>query len=354
MSKNTYFIAGAQRSGTTLLSVILGRHTDVYFDSNAVAFRLVSCFSYYKRVLPYNTARSFSEIQSWLIENDYKGRLKALLDHSNLNNCSDAREMIAHGIQRKLSKENKKVFVDKVPNIEHFVPDMLMLMPEARFIHIVRDGRAGALSKKQRAHKNLYLAAQEWVDSNICGLSNQAMIGEERYKIIRYEDLLSSPESVLKEICVFLNIPFQDQMIEQEAGKNEEHRYVKSTLDSTKINAFQDQLTKRQIEKLEKIQGPLLQRFGYKLICPASTEHHQQLSIFMQIIYSQVDNFKQLFISKRIGMISSENVEVSIPVGTRIKAFIFGLGHDFLPDKVFKRVFRRRWIKSVYVNSEKR
>ena len=51
-----------------------------------------------------------------------------------------------------------------------FVPDLLALIPDAKIIHIIRDGRATALSHANRTKKNIYLAAQEWVEGNIMAL----------------------------------------------------------------------------------------------------------------------------------------------------------------------------------------
>jgi len=346
---NTFFIAGAQRSGTTLLSVMLSKHPSISLDSHSIAFRLVSCFGYYNKILPYNLNYTKEELLAWLIKIDYKGRLHDLLGTKNLSEFPDARTFIQEGINQKLKAKEKTVFGDKSPNIENFVPELLLLIPDAKFIHVVRDGRAAALSKATRAHKNIYLAAQEWVDSNIAGLSNQALIGSDRYKMIKYEDLLLEPEKALRSICQFLNLDYDPVTIISDTEQNDDD-YVKSNLDTSKVDEFKLQLTKNQLKKLENIQGPLLNKFEYELMCPLVKGKHKQLSITKRIWYNQLDNIKQLFISKRKGMVNRKNVDVSIPIKTRVKTFVFEMGIDFLPDKVFKRIFRRRWIRDVYFN----
>jgi len=343
----TFLIAGAQRSGTTLLSVMLGKHSEIHIDGKSVAYRLVSCFQYYENVLPYNLNHSSGDIQSWLIENDYKGRLTELLDYQNLQDYGSAREIIQQGIAERLKANGKTVFGDKTPNMEQFLAKYLLLVPEAKFIHIVRDGRAVAASQAKRAHRNMYLAAQEWVDSNIAGLYNQAMIGEERYKLIRYEDLLQDPETVAKTICAFLDIPFEPAMIAQQAGENEATNYVKSTFDASKIEAFKSELSQHQIKKLERIQGPLLEKMGYQTEFPVDADAYKPLSEFQRIWYHQRENTRQLFIGKRMGMVNRQNVEVAIPLKTRVKTFAFELGRDLLPERVYRKVFRKRWIKKL-------
>ena len=332
-----------------MLSVILSRHPDIDIDGNSIAFRLVSCFGYYKDVLPYNLSSSRTDIQSWLIRHDYKGRLADMLDHTDLDQFPDARCAIRDGIEKRLRKNGKKVFGDKSPGIEHHMSDLLMLVPEARFIHIVRDGRAVALSKTTRTNKHLHLAAQEWVDGNIVGLSNQAMIGEDRYRIIRYEDLLLKPEATVRDLCHFLKIAYDPCMTEEDHDQTNERSYVGAALDLSKIDSYKEQLTSTQLKRIENLQAPLLERFGYDLTYPRIGVDHKQLSIATRIWYSQLDNVKQLFIGKQMGMSNRENVEMTISFVTRLKTFIFQVGWDLLPARVFKRVFRKRWIKDVYL-----
>ena len=143
---DTFFIAGSQRSGTTLLSVMLDRHPNIHIGNDALAFRMISCFNLYKDILPYNLEYSREELQSWLIENDYKGRMKALLDYKDIKSYPDARSLLKNGIENRLQETGKSVFGDKAPNIEYFMRDLLTLIPEAKFIHIIRDGRSAALS----------------------------------------------------------------------------------------------------------------------------------------------------------------------------------------------------------------
>lgn len=349
----TFFIAGVQRSGTTMLSVTLGKHPEIDIDGKSIAFRLVSCFSYYKDVLPYNLSHSKAEILSWLIENDYKGRLAELLDTKNAGQYPDARALIQDGIEARLAARGKTVFGDKSPNLEFFIPPLLMLVPDAKFIHVVRDGRAVVASQMKRAHRNLQMAAQDWVDGNIMGLANQAMIGEERYKIVRYEDLLQKPEQIAKELCAFLELDFDPIMLVEEAELQDKDAYVKPTFDTSRINSFQQDLKPEQLKKIEKIQHPLLKRFGYETAFPVPTKPHRPLSPIQRIWYNQLENIQQLFIGKRIGMMDRKNVAVRVPLRTRIKTFVFQLGRDLLPERVYKRAFRSRWIKEVYLKKEK-
>jgi hypothetical protein len=348
----TFFIAGEQRSGTTLLSVILGRHSTIDIDGYSLAFRLVSCFpKFYPQVLPHNLSYSKEEILSWLIKNDYKGRLAELLDHENLDKFSDVRSLIESGISNRLSKNDKLVFGDKSPMIQYFAFDLLALIPKAKFIHIVRDGRAVAMSKKKRTFKNLELSTQEWINGNVLGLSHHAILGKEVYHIVKYEDLLTEPENTVRAICNFLEIDFELGMIAEVRDKSNEHSYVKANLDTSKIESFKTELSDSEIRKIERLAAPLLHKFGYDTIFPSENRPHKQLSIFKLIWLNQKDNIKFLFRSSHMGMRNRQNIEISVPISSRLKTFVFQLGRDLLPEKIFKRIFRKRWLKEVHLNN---
>ena len=147
---NAFFIAGTQRSGTTLLSVVLGRHPEIDIDGNALAFRLTSVAKLHQEILPYNVEHSWPELQGWLIQQDFKGRMAELFDGIDLEQHGCMQSAIHAAMQKRLQQNGKSVFGDKVPDMEHFIPELLMLVPQAKIIHMVRDGRASAASKAKR------------------------------------------------------------------------------------------------------------------------------------------------------------------------------------------------------------
>ncbi|MEM8907140.1 MAG: sulfotransferase, partial [Bacteroidota bacterium] len=294
----SFFISGVQRSGTTLLATMLGKHPEIDLDGFSVAFRLITCFRNYELVLPDNLEHSREAILSWLIQNDYKGRLAQLLDYEHLDQYTNVRDLLRTSIQRRLDQQQKTVWGDKAPNLQHFATDLFTLLPETKIIHIVRDGRATANSFARRAYKNLYLSAQEWVDGNISGMVCQEWVGKEQLLIIHYEDLLQQPETSIRSVCDFLGLPFHEAMLDLRQGSTPEQeakQYVKSKFDLKKINQYQTQLTPHQIRKIEQIQGPLLKKLGYTLQFEHSPKAFQQLSIGRRIWLNQKDNLRNLF-----------------------------------------------------------
>jgi hypothetical protein len=114
------------------------------------------------------------------------------------------------------------------------LPVMTRLFPEARYIHLVRDGRDVAFSpflapkaafwrkiyfnddrigswrghamsqRAYRAHGHLFNAAR-WVNSVTLGRAHGAMLGE-RYLEVRYEALVADPAGELARLAAFLGV----------------------------------------------------------------------------------------------------------------------------------------------------
>lgn len=333
-SNNTFFITGVQRSGTTLLSVILGNHPEIDIDGYATAFRLVTCFKDYAKSLPIHLKYEEDAVIKRAIAQDYRGRLAEFTDYKNFSKYGNVKQLFSEGVKSQLKQSQRTLWGDKTPNMQHYLGDLLMLVPNAKIIHIVRDGRATAYSHANRAHQHILLAAQDWMQGNIVALVNQKLLGEKQHLIIKYEDLLKSPKQTIQQVCHFLEIEFTPEMLQLEKG-NTDNNYVKGTFDMSKIEAFKQQLTHKTLRKIEAIQAPLLHKLGYELENKNLINVYKPLSPFWVIFYRQIANFKSLFRSKRTAMINRKNVEIKVPFRSRWSKFLLLLGHDFLGKEVY-------------------
>ena len=344
---NTFFIVGVQRSGTTLLSVMLSKHPDILMEKKSIAFRIITCFKNLYDLLPFNIQFQKEAILQWLIQNDEKGRLAKLIDLDAISQQKNIRGLIQHSIDKKLREQNKQIWGDKSPNLQHYLNDLILLMPNTKIIHIIRDGRANAYSTSSRSYRHLLLSAQQWVDGNIEGLINQQILGEDAYKIIYYEDLLQDPENEMKAVCQFLNLSYSNEMITlADKATSSAKSYVKSYFDTTKIDNWKRQLTTNQIAKIEKIQGPLLRELNYALI---NEIKHAPLSLARRILFNQLDNVKQLFRSKRMGMKGKKKVLLHISFKSRLQTFAKNFIQDIFSRPIFKTVFSRIFYKRKYL-----
>src|SRR2546425_6282923 len=106
---------------------------------------------------------------------------------------------------------------DKTPGYVKHTRAVQDLLPEARFIHIIRDGRDVAVSliEEWRASgrvMSVTRAAERWVSKISVGREQAREL--RFYLEVRYEDLVLDSESVLRRICDFIDLPWHPDMLE--------------------------------------------------------------------------------------------------------------------------------------------
>ncbi len=92
------------------------------------------------------------------------------------------------------------------------------LLPEAHFIHLIRDGRDVAVSIRNLwfGPDSIDTAARWWVSRLEEGRRQAA--GLAHYVEVTYEDLVTAPESVLRRLCAFLDLPWSPTLLEYHEG----------------------------------------------------------------------------------------------------------------------------------------
>jgi hypothetical protein len=339
---SAFFIVGVQRSGTTMLSVLLGNHPDIFMEEKVNAFRIIASYQNMVDLLPFNLDIDQKSFQKWIVENDKSDRIGRLVDKNAIDNGQNYKESLRLAISKTLSENNCKVWGDKAPNLQHYIAELLLLIPDAKIIHIVRDGRATAASMTQRSYRNLKLSAQMWVDGNVCGLVNEQVLGKEQYRIVRYEDLLRKPEEEMKSLCAFLGVEFNPSVLNLSDQETNGKEYVKQFFDTSKIDQWKDQLTSKQIDIVEEIQGPTLKKFAYEV----EDRNFKPVSLRQKLWLMQVDNWKNLFRKQKKGMKDRQVIEYNDSFKSRFKRFLMFYGNLFLSKEITKTLFSRYNYKS--------
>jgi hypothetical protein len=103
---------------------------------------------------------------------------------------------------------------DKTPV---YLKNMLAIqkgLPEARFIHIVRDGRDVALSVLGLLFgpDSVDEAARRWKRKVLRGREQAARL--RHYREVRYEDLVADPGSTVRSVCEYLELPWDPAMLD--------------------------------------------------------------------------------------------------------------------------------------------
>lgn len=180
---------------------------------------------------------------------------------------------------------------DKTPLYGHHLQHIQQQIPEARFIHIIRDGRDASLSLRQcwfSPGNDMKVLADFW-QNNIVKTREQAT-HVDHYMEVRYEDLLTDTEAVVRNICHFIELPFDDAMLryaERTPARLDEHlgrfgadgselvsqerrrlQQIKTTTppDRSRAGVWKTDLTQWEIEAFEGVAGDLLSVLGYEVI----------------------------------------------------------------------------------------
>jgi len=109
----------------------------------------------------------------------------------------------------------KSRYGHKSPGLVRHLDFLAGLFDEARFVHIIRDGRDVALSLLDRPWGPVRIAegARYWATRVDRGMSSGRKLGPSRYLEVRYEDLVADPEAALNGICRFIELDYRPEML---------------------------------------------------------------------------------------------------------------------------------------------
>lgn len=265
------FIGGHPRSGTTLLGDLIGAHSDCICTPES-QFKI----SVYRRQnLRENDILDVRKTAE-LIGKHWRFRIWGIdiaeIPYSEIHSYRDLILALVKAYANKFSRPHAGMWIDHTPaNIQH--ADILAeLFPAARFIHLVRDGRAVAASiiPLDWGANTIDRAAYSWMECISCGIAAEACLGDERILRVRFEDLIQQPHSTLERICLFLNLQYQPQMMQGGGFRvpgytARQHSLLGKEPDAQRAHAWGKKLTSRQIEIFESIAGEMLSSLGYSL-----------------------------------------------------------------------------------------
>ncbi len=273
------FIVGCGRSGTTLLQAIFDSHPRM-----AVAFK-----SYFVQDLVatrdrYENAGGFAAgaAVEYLVTHHCFTRwgidqrlVQEVLESSQPQNLLQVLRMafavyaFSQGKTRYGDKSNR--YADGV-NIKMLAE----LFPEARFVHLIRDGRDVALSylDVEWGPKSFVEAAHKWKQRVQDAQNAGRALGEARYREVRYEQVVENPEETLRGLCDFFQLEFHPEMFrypERADRIARPLRYAGShdhlRLPVTKgLRDWRTQATPQDVEGFESVAGDLLAELGYETL----------------------------------------------------------------------------------------
>ncbi len=126
------------------------------------------------------------------------------------------REVIDAVYAELLRRSGKARVGDKTPPYVAIVPQLAILYPEARFIHLIRDGRDVAMSFIDLGFGCRFYDGKrfEWIAAMEFARAWRQTSKPDRFMEVKFEDLVSQPEPTLRRICTFLGANFEAEMLD--------------------------------------------------------------------------------------------------------------------------------------------
>jgi hypothetical protein len=228
LAPHPIFIAGAMKSGTTLLTQLLDGHSDLIVmpgDShyaqnrenwNRERFEALA-LHWLRRIITPSGKEPF-----WYLgrNRDSMDRFLNYLEFYLGQDGLDAFQAVVLAMHAGLRPEPPfaKAWVEKTPENECFALELGELYPNARFIHILRDPLENLASlKRLREYRGkdfrVRMQAKALMKLFRLAESNRKTLGPARYLVIQYGQLVHDTESVMREIAHFLGIQFDEGLL---------------------------------------------------------------------------------------------------------------------------------------------
>ena len=172
--------------------------------------------------------------------------------------------------------EKQVGWVEKTPSNEYYAPRIFAWWPEARCIHIVRDPRDNYASYQQKQGSwSAGKFSAHWNRSTAAGCLNEADYGDDRYWLLRYEDLVTEPEKTLGQICQFLGI--EDHPTLRKPTRvgdlwrgNSMFAAEFQGISSAAVGRWKEQLPASQAGVVQTASRQYIKRFNYQDVIPVS------------------------------------------------------------------------------------
>jgi Sulfotransferase family len=213
------FVVGVPRSGTTLLRLMLDAHPVLTIPPEThFVPKLITQFEGWVA-----DGKSTAELREQAFELitthprwgdmglDPDALRSRLAQHDPLTPGDAARSFYA----AYAAREGKPRWGDKSPPYAWKAPRIQRGLPEARFIHLIRDGRDVALSLSEVSWGpgGLPEAARKWVRDMGRARRRAERLRPGTYMEARYEDLVLDPEPILRRVAEFVDLPWNDAML---------------------------------------------------------------------------------------------------------------------------------------------
>jgi hypothetical protein len=278
------FVVGVPRSGTTLLRLMLDAHPELAIPPEThfipAVIRAIRRGGSADRV-----ADRITQHRRWadfgLDAAELRRRIRGV-------DPLDAGAAIRAFYELYAEDQGKPRWGDKTPGYATKMRRIAKALPEARFVHVIRDGRAVVASRARRSRRPLPVdvAARRWKRRVVSTRNRSNRV--EHYTEVRYEDLIGDTEDALRGVSSFVELPFDEAMLRHHERAGERlaeidrdlparggrpdlgaepriaaHARADQPPDPRRADAWLDEMAAEDVAAFEAEAGDLLDTLGY-------------------------------------------------------------------------------------------
>lgn len=218
-SSKKIFIVGVGRSGTSLLQAMLGSHPDITFLPETGFARRYLFSGKFDKIYSISGRQGVEQ----LLKLDTRfsrlpdETLNKIVSLNKEGSDHDTNQLLDLTVYEVMHASDAHPYTgDKDPRLVEHINILLKLWPDAKIIHLYRDPRDVAVSKKKAAwSKGKSTFTQVLATCAQFQMGDRALAnhGATNVYSLKYESLVVSPEKELDDVCDWLELKFVKSML---------------------------------------------------------------------------------------------------------------------------------------------
>ncbi len=275
-------VLGVRRSGTTLLRVMLDRNPELAVPDES--YFVPQLARRHRGVVDpdafLDDLRRLPTLAEWGLEPDAVA--------ARLRPGMPAGEAIAAVFATHAAERGKARWGDKTPLYMQHLPVLERLFPDARYVHLIRDGRdaalsflsvpAGLMTEGWGHPRDARGFACQWATEVIAARVLGARVGPSRYLELRYEALVADTEAALRAICAYADLVYDPGMLDYVGRTDSARKAHQQRLNEPPragVRAWRTEMSDDDRRRFEEVAGALLDELGYEV----ATRRHARVRL---------------------------------------------------------------------------
>jgi len=271
MQDNPVYVAGLERSGTSLMYALLASHPRIAMT------RRTNMWTHF-----YN---QYGDLAN---DGNFERCLQGMMTYKRLIKLEPEPERIRQEFRQGpatygrlfglleehfAERQDKPRWGDKSLHTERYAEAIIEAFPRARILHMMRDPRdrfASSLKRWGRTKGGVGFGTAMWLSSLEMAQANVTRFPR-NYMIVRYETLASEPETTLREISDFIEEPYAPEMLlmgdaDSFSGSNSSYDLdrPRGVISTSSIGRYRKVLSARQIAFMESRAADGMEAMGYR------------------------------------------------------------------------------------------